>query len=80
MMRRHIRHTLGAASTVLLLSACSNSTSAPLSPPSDGLALSLHDAPIVGEMTWVGIARPATDTGETTSRSKRDIEQLLRER
>lgn len=62
---RHQR--FAAAILALLASACGGSTAtAPLSPPPDSLALVFRDTVTAGEMTWVDVVQPATDTGAIT--------------
>ena len=48
---------------------CRDTAIGPLSPPPEGLAVSLRDSARVGEMTWVDIERPMGDTGTITIES-----------
>ena len=54
---------------VALAQGCGDVVIEPLAPPPAGLVARLRDSAVAGEMTWVDVSRPPSDTGALTFRS-----------
>ncbi len=52
-----------ATASGLMLAGCVDVIDAPLSPPPEGLTVTLRDTAFAGEMTWISVERPVLDTG-----------------